>query len=162
MHALEMDGDQAAKLVNRLIVMRGRLISAMLLGSQIVNVAASAFATSVLVALAGDRGVIYATAIMTVLVVIFGEVLPKTIAIAYADRVSLFIAPVVSFFVTIFWPVVAAVETLVRGLLWLCGVHASERQTRASGHEELRGAVDLLHREGGVARIGARHVRRAA
>ncbi len=152
MHALEMDGNQSAKLVNRLIVMRGRLISAMLFGSQIVNVAASAFTTSVLVVLAGDRGVVYATVIMTVLVVIFGEVLPKTIAIAYADRVSLFIAPVVSFFVTIFWPVVGAVEVFVRSLLWLCGMRLSERQSVASGHEELRGAVDLLHREGGVAR----------
>ncbi|WP_158813781.1 HlyC/CorC family transporter [Methylocapsa sp. S129] len=152
MHALEMDGDQSAKLVNRLIAMRGRLISAMLFGGQIVNIAVSAFATSVLVALAGDRGVVYATAIMTAMIVIFGEVLPKTVAIAYPDRVSLLIAPVVSFFVTIFWPVVAAIETFVRGLLWLCGMRASERQSIASGHEELRGAVDLLHREGGVAR----------
>jgi Mg2+/Co2+ transporter CorB len=152
MHALEMDGDQSAKLVNRLIAMRSRLISAMLLGGQIVNIAASSFATSVLLVVAGDRGVVYATVIMTALVVIFAEVLPKTIAIAYPDRVSLLIAPVVSFFVMIFWPVVAAVETFVRSLLWLCGMRQSERQTTASGHEELRGAVDLLHREGGVER----------
>jgi magnesium and cobalt exporter, CNNM family len=122
MHALEMDGDASAKLVNRLIAMRSRLISAMLLGGQIVNIAASSFATSVLLVVAGDRGVVYATVIMTVLVVIFAEVLPKTIAIAYPDRVSLLIAPVVSFFVMIFWPVVATVETFVRSLLWLCGV----------------------------------------
>lgn len=152
MHALEMDGSQPAKLVNRLIAMRGRLISAMLLGGQVVNIAASSFATSVLVVLAGDRGVVYATVIMTALVVIFAEVLPKTIAIAYPDRLSLLIAPVVSFFVTIFWPVVAAVETLVRGLLWLCGMRHSERSAAGSGHDELRGAVDLLHREGGVER----------
>ena len=152
MHALEMDGNRAAKLVNRLIAMRGRLISAMLLGGQIVNIAASSFLTSVLVALAGDRGAVYATAIMTSLIVIFAEVTPKTIAIAYPDRVSLAIAPVVSFFVTTFWPVVAAIESFVRTLLWLCGMRPSERQTFASGHEELRGAVDLLHREGGVAR----------
>jgi Mg2+/Co2+ transporter CorB len=152
MHALEMDGDQSAKLVNRLIATRGRLISAMLFGSQIVNVAASAFTTSVLVVLAGDRGVVYATAIMTVLVVIFAEVLPKTVAIAYADRVSLLIAPVVSFFVTIFWPVVAGVEIFVRALLALCGLRIGERASMISGHEELMGAVELLHREGGVAR----------
>jgi Mg2+/Co2+ transporter CorB len=152
MHALEMDGVQTAKLVNRLIAARGRLISAMLFGGQLVNIAVSAFATSVLVALAGDRGVVYATAIMTALIVIFGEVLPKTVAIAYPDRVSLIIAPVVSFFVTIFWPVVAAVETFVRSLLWLCGMRLGQRQTAASSHEELRGAVELLHREGGVAR----------
>ena len=152
MHALEMDGDPSAKLVNRLIAMRSRLISAMLLGGQIVNIAASSFATSVLLVVAGDRGVVYATIIMTVLVVIFAEVLPKTIAIAYPDRVSLIIAPVVSFFVMIFWPIVAAVETFVRSLLWLCGMRQAERPTAGSGHDELRGAVDLLHREGGVER----------
>jgi Mg2+/Co2+ transporter CorB len=152
MHALEMDGSQPAKLVNRLIAMRGRLISAMLLGGQVVNIAASSFATSVLVVVAGDRGVVYATIIMTTLVVVFAEVLPKTIAIAYPDRLSLLIAPVVSFFVTIFWPVVAAVEALVRGLLWLCGMRPAERAAAGSGHDELRGAVDLLHREGGVER----------
>jgi Mg2+/Co2+ transporter CorB len=152
MHALEMGGNPAAKLVNRLILMRGRLIGAMLLGGQIVNIAASSFATSVLLVVAGDHGAVYATALMTVLIVIFAEVLPKTVAIAYPDRVSLLIAPVVSFFVTIFWPVVAAVETFVRSLLWLCGIRLSASQSIAAGHEELRGAVDLLHREGGVAR----------
>src|SRR5450432_704280 len=111
MHALEMDGNQAASLVNRLILVRGRLIGAMLLGGQVVNIAASSFATSVLLALSGEHGVVYATAIMTALIVVFAEVLPKTVAIAYPDRVSLIIAPVVSFFVTIFWPVVAAIET---------------------------------------------------
>jgi Mg2+/Co2+ transporter CorB len=152
MAALEMDGVQAAKAVNLLIAERGRLISAMLFGGQLVNIGVSAFATSVFVALAGDSGVVYATAMMTALIVIFGEVLPKTVAIAYPDRMSLIIAPAVSFFVKIFWPVVAAVETFVRALLWLCGMRLGQRQTAASGHEELRGAVELLHREGGVAR----------
>jgi Mg2+/Co2+ transporter CorB len=152
MHALEMDGNQAASLVNRLILVRGRLIGAMLLGGQVVNIAASSFATSVLLAISGEHGVVYATAIMTALIVVFAEVLPKTVAIAYPDRVSLIIAPVVSFFVTIFWPVVAAVETFVRSLLWLCGMRVGQSASAASGHDELRGAVDLLHREGGVAR----------
>jgi Mg2+/Co2+ transporter CorB len=152
MHALEMDGDRAARLVTRLIAVRGRLISAMLLGGQVVNIAASAFLTSALVAVSGQRGAVYATAIMTTLIVIFAEVTPKTIAITYPDQVSLAIAPVASFFVRIFWPVVAAIESFVRTLLWLCGMRASERHPVASGHEELRGAVDLLHREGGVAR----------
>ena len=97
MHALEMAGDNRAKLVTRLIGMRGRLISSMLLGGQFVTIGASAIATSVLLSLYGDRGVLAATIIMTALIVIFGEVLPKTIAIAYPDRVSLLIAPLVLF-----------------------------------------------------------------
>ncbi|HLW92837.1 MAG TPA: HlyC/CorC family transporter [Roseiarcus sp.] len=152
MHALEKSGNSRANLVNRLIGQRGRLIGAMLLGGQLVTVAASSFTTNFMVNLVGDRGVVYATAIMTTLIVVFAEVLPKTIAIAYPDRVSLIIAPVVSFFVSIFWPVVAAVETFVRALLSLGGLRIGERASILSSHEELRGAVDLLHREGGVAR----------
>jgi len=88
---------------------------------------------------------------MTALIVVFGEVLPKTIAIAYPDRVSLLIAPAVSFFVTVFGPIVTTVEALVRFMLRLCGVNLSLTSS-ISGHDELRGAVDILHSEGGVAR----------
>src|SRR5271165_4101013 len=152
MHALEMGGDKRAKLVTRLISMRGRLISAMLLGGQFVTIGASAIATSVLLDLYGDHGVWAATIIMTALIVVFGEVMPKTIAIAYPDRVSLLIAPLVSFFVTVFGPIVSAVEILVRGVLRLCGVSLGEGHPGVSGHEELMGAVDILHREGEVER----------
>src|SRR3984885_4610435 len=89
MQALETGGDKLAALANRLIARRGRLISAMLLGGQLVTIAASSFATSVLVAAVGDEGVVYATIIMTALIVVFGEVLPKTVAIRYPDKMSL-------------------------------------------------------------------------
>ena len=130
MHALEMAGDKRAKLVNRLIGMRGRLISAMLLGGQFVTIGSSAIATSVLLEVFGERGVWAATAIMTALIVVFGEVMPKTIAIAYPDRVSLLIAPLVSFFVTVFGPIVSAVEAFVRGVLRLCGVSLGRSRPR--------------------------------
>src|SRR5271166_5485263 len=152
MHALETAGDKRAKLVTRLIGMRGRLISAMLLGGQFVTIGSSAIATSLLLDLYGDHGVWAATAIMTALIVVFGEVMPKTIAIAYPDRVSLLIAPLVLFFVNVFGPIVSAVETLVRGMLRLCGVSLTEKDPGVTGHEELMGAVDILHREGGVER----------
>jgi Mg2+/Co2+ transporter CorB len=152
MHALEMAGDRRAKLVNRLIGMRGRLISAMLLGGQIVTIGSSAIATAVLLELYGANGEWAATAIMTALIVVFGEVTPKTIAIAHPDRVALLIAPVVLFFVTIFGPIVSAVEALVRGFLRLCGVSLVEKDSGVTGHEELMGAVDILHREGEVER----------
>ena len=162
MHALEMSGDRRATLVTRLIGMRARLISAMLLGGQFVTIGSSAIATSVLLELYGERGRLGRDAIMTALIVVFGEVMPKTIAIAYPDRVSLLIAPLVLFFVTIFGPIVVAVEVLVRGILRLCGVSLIETDPGVSGHEELMGAVDILHREGGVERVGTRHVRRPA
>jgi Mg2+/Co2+ transporter CorB len=152
LQALETGGDKRAALANKLVAVRGRLISAMLLGGQLVTIAASSLATSVLVAAVGDQGVVYATIIMTALIVVFGEVLPKTIAIAYPDQMSLLIAPAVAFFVTVFGPVVSAVEALVRGMLRLCGVNLATATPSVTGHEELRGAVDILHREGGVAR----------
>ncbi|MGA2484721.1 MAG: HlyC/CorC family transporter [Roseiarcus sp.] len=151
LRALETAGDARAALVARLVATRSRLISAMLLGGQLVTIAASALATNELVSTVGERGVVYATAIMTALIVVFGEVLPKTIAIAYPDRVSLLIAPAVSFFVTVFGPIVTTVEALVRFMLRLCGVNLSLTSS-ISGHDELRGAVDILHSEGGVAR----------
>ena len=151
LRALETAGDARAALVARLVATRSRLISSMLLGGQLVTIAASALATNELVSTVGERGVVYATAIMTALIVVFGEVLPKTIAIAYPDRVSLLIAPAVSFFVTVFGPIVTTVEALVRFMLRLCGVNLSLTSS-ISGHDELRGAVDILHSEGGVAR----------
>jgi magnesium and cobalt exporter, CNNM family len=152
MHALEMAGDRRAQLVNRLIGMRGRLISSMLLGGQFVTIGSSAIATSVLLDIFGDHGVWAATIIMTALIVVFGEVMPKTIAIAYPDRVSLLIAPLVLFFVRVFGPIVSAVEALVRGVMRLLGVNLAAEDAGVTGHEELKGAVDILHREGGVER----------
>jgi Mg2+/Co2+ transporter CorB len=152
MHALEMSGDARAALVTRLIGMRGRLISSMLLGGQIVTIGSSAIATSVMLDLYGDHGVWAATVIMTALIVVFGEVMPKTIAIAYPDRFSLAIAPLVLFFVTVFSPIVFAVEAVVRFVLRLSGLSLTDADAGVSGHEELMGAVDILHREGEVER----------
>lgn len=152
MHALEKNGDRRAALVNRLMASRARLIGTTLLGNTLVNIGASALTTSILVALAGARGALYATGLMTVLLLVFAEVMPKTVAINYPDRTSLLVARAISFFVAIFGPVLIGVEALVRGFLKLAGVDTSRRQSILSGHEELKSAVDLLHREGGVGR----------
>src|SRR5664279_3265401 len=89
MHALEKQGDRRAARVIRLLGKRDRLIGAMLLGNTMFNIASSAFLTTILVALVGDSGAIYATAAMTVVLLIFAEVLPKTVAINYPDQMSL-------------------------------------------------------------------------
>ena len=152
MHALEKSGDARAATVNRLLGSRDRLIGAMLLGNTLGNIGSSAVATSILVALAGDRGAIYATALMTILLLIFAEVLPKTLAITYPDRVSLVVSRFVAFFVAIFGPLLVAVELIVRGVLRLVGAPVGAQQSVLSGYAELKSTVDLLHREGGVAR----------
>jgi Mg2+/Co2+ transporter CorB len=89
---------------------------------------------------------------MTVLLLVFAEVLPKTVAINYPDQMSLTVVPIVSFFVTLFGPVLYGVEKLVRGALHLCGVRLGEAHGLLTPQEELKSAVDLMHREGDVAR----------
>jgi Mg2+/Co2+ transporter CorB len=152
MHALEKQGDTRAKAALRLLANRDRLIGAMLFGNTLFNIGASAFLTTFLVAMFGDRGAIYATASMTVILLIFAEVLPKTVAINYPDRMSLTVVWFVSFFVTLFGPVLYGVEKIVRGALLLCGVRLGESHGLLTPQEELKSAVDLMHREGDVAR----------
>ncbi len=151
-HGMDKAGDSRASMVTRLLDMRERFIGAMLLGNNVANVSASALITSVLLALVGERGVLYATVLMTVLLLVFAEVLPKTIAINYPERVSLFLAPTVSFFVSVFGPVLKAVEVVVQAILRVVGVTLGEQRSMLSGVEELKSAVDLLHQEGGVER----------
>ena len=152
MHALERNGDKRAALVNRLLRRRERLIGTTLLGNTLVNIGSSAFMTSVLVVVIGEQGAVWATAIMTVLLLVFAEVLPKTVAINNADRVSLLFARPLAPFIAIFGPVLLAVEVLVRGVLRLFGSKTDDRVSILTGAEELKSAVDLLHREGNVER----------
>jgi len=147
---LEKHGNAHAAIVNRLLKSRERLIGALLLGNNAVNIAASSLATGLLLAWLGDFGVIAATTVMTVVVVVFAEVLPKTIAINDPDRVSLLVARPTAWVVRAFAPVLAAVETLVQWVVKRVGLRAGQLPSMLSAHQELRGAVDLLHREGSV------------
>ncbi len=149
-HQMEKSGDGKAKTVSRLIASRERLIGALLLGNNLVNILASALATSVFLTLFGHAGVAFATLIMTALVVVFAEVLPKTWAISNPERFALAVAPVVNVIVAVFGPVVIGVEAIVRIMLRVVGVNVGEDTSILSAHEELRGAVDLQHKEGGL------------
>jgi Mg2+/Co2+ transporter CorB len=147
---LEKAGNKRAAIVNRLLETRERLIGAILTGNNVVNIAASSLATGLLLSWFGDVGVIYATVIMTVVVVVFTEVLPKTVAINAPDRVALLVAPAIAWVVRLFGPILIGIEALVRWILALFGMRMGADQAFLSAHEELRGAVDLLHQEGGV------------
>jgi magnesium and cobalt exporter, CNNM family len=150
MMALEGSGDRRAGYVNRLMAQRERLIGALLLGNNLATIAASSLATSILLYSFGDVGIAYATVAMTVIVVVFSEVLPKTIAINHPDRVSLWVARPIAAFVALLGPVTLAMEGFVRGVLRLVGFRLGLIENVLSGHEELRGTVDVLHREGSV------------
>jgi len=150
MYSLEQDGNARAGIVNRLIGNRERLIGALLLGNTIVITLGSALATEFLVSEFGTTGVIYATVGMSVLLVLFGEVLPKTYAIGNADRVSLLLARPVRDVVSLLSPVNLTVVWLVRRILTGLGVAVTEPASEEAAHEELRGAIDLHHKEGTV------------
>lgn len=149
-HALAQEGTAQASLVERLILSRERLIGALLLGNNLVNILASALATSLFLSLFGDAGVVYATLVMTALVLIFGEVMPKTYAIANPERFALAVSPIIRVIVAIFAPVTAAVQIMVRHMLRLFGPAVSDDAEVLSAREELRGAIELHHREGSV------------
>ena len=145
---LERRGSWRASIALSLTKSRERLIGALLLGNNLVNISASALATAVLVKAFGDSGAVIASVVMTVLVLIFGEVMPKTYAIAYPDRVALAVAPVVRGLVAVFGPVVIAVEYIVKNTLAVFGANVANVDDVLSAHDELRGTIELHHKEG--------------
>jgi Mg2+/Co2+ transporter CorB len=153
MTRLEKQGNKGAVIVNRLLGQRERLFGALLFGNNAVNIAASALATGVLLTWFGNAGVIYATVMMTIVVVVFSEILPKTAAFNAPDRIALAVARPIYWFVKLFGPVLMAIEALVRWLLKFVGMTVGEDQQVLSAREDLRGAVDLFHQEGGVEKI---------
>jgi Mg2+/Co2+ transporter CorB len=152
MHKLENDGNAAARRVNVLIRDRERLIGAILLGNNLVNILASALATTVFIQIfGGSQAAIYAaTVTMTALVVVFAEVMPKTAAIARPDGFAMLVAPIMRWVVFLFAPVTRIVQLVVRGVLHLFGLDVSKESAVLSAAEELRGAIDLHHSEGRV------------
>jgi Mg2+/Co2+ transporter CorB len=147
---LSKHGVRDADVVSRLFEMRERLIGALLLGNNICNIGASALATGIFTEWFGDVGVLYATGVMTVLVVIFAEVLPKTIAFNAPDRIALAVARPMRVTMYVLGPLITVIEAVVRVLMRLLGMSVGANQPILSPSERLRGAVDLLHHEGKV------------
>ncbi len=145
---LERRGNWRSSLVLKLTKTRERLIGALLLGNNVANITASAIATAALIKVFGDSGAVIASVVMTVLVLIFCEVMPKTYAIAYPDRVALAVAPLVRVLVAVFGPIIIAVEYIVRNVLRAFGVNVSANNDVLSAHDELRGTIDMHHKEG--------------
>jgi Mg2+/Co2+ transporter CorB len=142
LHALARKGNTRAVRVNRLRERQDHVLSAILLGNNLVNVFASAIATGLFIDLFGAAGVAYAAVAMTVLVVVFAEVLPKTYALNRSVRVVLGIVPALEVAVRILGPLNHANRWLVRGILRLVGAQRPQRSAEAAV-EELRGAIEL-------------------
>ncbi|MES1156235.1 MAG: HlyC/CorC family transporter [Alphaproteobacteria bacterium] len=150
MHQLEKDGDARATRVNKLLEHRERLIGALLLGNLLLNTLAATITTTLLEAPLGHLGLLVATFVTTALVLIFAEVLPKTIAIAHPDSTALRLAPFAQVIVWVLSPFVAGVQWIVGKTLSLLRITPKAAPDPYAAEAEIRGAVELHTEEGAV------------
>jgi magnesium and cobalt exporter, CNNM family len=149
MHQLERDGDPAARRVNTLIDRQERMIGSVLLGNNLINILSTALVTEVINrSIPGALGAAIATGLMTVLVLVYAEVLPKTLAIGRPDDVSRLLSAPTVVVVGVFGPVIAAIQGAIVGSLRLVGFEVSPEADASSAQEEIRGAVEYHHSEG--------------
>ena len=125
-----------------------RLIGSVLLGNNLVNILATSLTTALFTRLFGESGVALATLVMTVLVLIFAEVLPKTYAITNAETAAARVAGPISLIIMIFAPIVSLVRWLVRGVLRVFGIQTDPDSHILAVREEIAGAITLGHSEG--------------
>ena len=142
MHDLEKNHhNPRAKTINRLFEHKDRLIITTLLGSNLSNTLATALSTSVLINLFGTEGVAYATVIMTILVLIYTDMLPKSYSVRHADSVALAMAPLINFFVKMFFPLTYVLQKIVNTTFKLFGLNKPENRDKATSLAEIRGAI---------------------
>lgn len=150
LHRLAREGNKRAQRVEILLDQKEKLIGSALLGNNVLNTLAAALTSYVLGALFGAQGVIFATAIVAILVLVLAEVLPKTFALTQPDRTALALGPMLGFVARMFNPVINIVQRFVRWVLRLYGVPVGEDINYLSSQEEVRGMIELHAEEGGL------------
>ena len=148
LHSMADKGSRGAKRALAFTEDTERLIGAVLLGNNLVNILAAALATSLFTRLFGDSGVALATLVMTLLVLIFAEVLPKTYAISNSEGAASFVSAPIRALVIIFAPIVATVRITVRAILRLFGAKMTGLDEDDAAQKEIAGAIALSHSEG--------------
>ena len=127
-----------------------RLIGAILLGNNVVNILSASLATALMTKMFGQTGVALATVVMTLLVLIFAEVLPKTYAITLPEKVASKVAGPIKVVTVLLSPIVTVVRMIVRGMLYAFGMRTDKNQHMFSVHEEIAGALAIGQSEGKV------------
>lgn len=150
LHGQADRGSAGAKAALKLKEDNERLIGGILLGNNVANILATSLATALFTTVLGDSGVAAATLVMTLLVLIFAEVLPKTYAITDPEGVAAGVARPVSWVVTVLSPAVAAVRLIVRTVLGIFGLRLDPDSAVLSVREEIVGALQMGHSEGVV------------
>lgn len=144
------NGNRWAKMVLRLKEKKEDLISTILLGSTIVNVAGASIATTLAIEWFGDHAVAYVTVIMTILTLLVAEIIPKTFAILHAERCSMLIALPIHLLTIVFKPINSATRWVTVNVLNFLGVGKDLAAPLVSASEVIRGTIELQHQEGGV------------
>ncbi|MEO6299611.1 MAG: HlyC/CorC family transporter [Paracoccaceae bacterium] len=129
-----------------------RMIGALLLGNNVANILSASLVTALLTDIVGANGVAVATVVVTALVLVFGEVLPKTLAIIDPEPFAARVAPVIRILIMLFSPIVTTVRAFVRVILRVFGVRADPNRQFLALREEIAGAIALGHSEGAVER----------
>ena len=146
MHNLARTGKKNAKIFEELFKNKEMLICTILFANNLVNILASAIATKILIELTNNEGVLYATIIMTLMILIFGELIPKTLALSKADQFALKIAPMFKVLVYILYPLTVTlnfVATLILKIFRVNYLNFKKEEVSEKREEELRGAIDL-------------------
>lgn len=144
-------GNKRAALVKALRDKKDALIGTILLGNTLVNIASAAIGTVLFVKIFGPEwGPVYATVVMTIVILIFSEVLPKTIAIHHAEAFALVVARPMNLIIRVLWPFTKLVRIVVWGILRLFGVKESVQLSTDDALDAIRGAIDMHHSEGAV------------
>ena len=146
MHTLAKSGKKNAIIFEKIFKNKELLICTILLVNNLVNVLASALATSILLELFDADGIIYVTIIMTFMILLFGELLPKTIALLKADSIALKISPIFDILVKILYPITISFNSIVNLLMQILNINSLKSnglESQIESEEELRGAIDL-------------------
>ena len=141
------EGNTAAKRVERIIHNPGKMLSAILIGNNIVNLSASSLMTIFSTNVFGSRSVGAATGVLTLLVLIFGEISPKTMASVHAERIALLYSVPVSALIWLLTPVIFIVNVLSRGLMLLLRIDPDKKNGNFTTNE-LRTIMEVSHEEG--------------
>ena len=143
-------GDRRAERVRTLVANPERLISTILVGNNFANIAASALATTVAIGIAGDRGAVYATVVMTILVLVFSEIAPKTLAARYPEKISFLVAAPIGLLVKLLRPIAGTAVMVANGLLFFSGKPTT--QSTGLSEEEIKGILAIGEEERVIAR----------
>ena len=146
-HKLANKGDKNALRVLKLIEKKNDLVSSILVGNNFVNILASALATAILIKFYGDDGVIYSTIVMSVLIVIFAEILPKNIALLKPDRYALTLSFILTLFLKIFSPFVYIIKKFNLLIFKIFNIE-KQKVTDASVREDIRNIINMHEDEG--------------